>query len=767
MRHLSEKKLDALIVTAYALLTLALACVPMWSYIYPEGRAMRLAGPDSYFHLRHTEAVMTHYPVVERFDLYTNFPDGEVGLNQGFFDVTMATVCKLTGISPANVLAWQSPLLIMLVGVACYFWIRTAASARTGATFLLLFCLYPAMLVGLASIGQGDHHAMEVALATLTALALERLLRPGCHWKWSPLAALPLFYLYLVWAGTPLHLLLVGAIFFARAWMPLTAEQDPHLARKGALYGATLLGGALAVHLALPWAVIWATSEQVMLLSSGLLTVGYPVLVLFARRPWRWPVLAAGATILGVLLLVLAVPVSRDLLLTFVQERSGQISEQAPVTMAYMTFWFGALWAVALVAPIKMWWQRRVWVLLVPAIYGFGLVLMWVKTRDFNYYAPVAMAAAGAFVLDGIAPGVLLAGLYGALLLPPLVSTKEVQNPWQSVPIIRDTMLYTDGIEDASRWLRETWGARTPDAEDSYGLVTPWDMGSILAQSTGMPVVWSLTSSTELAALFYTTDPEQAYAMMTSRKKPMRYLLLPARNLSEKFLGELKSTPLTVYDLFQEGARVEYGGYWMKLVEPVPRYFSTFIVSLYWGMAQNMGHFRLVWESSQHAIHAQNIFIERAQYEFYSFVVTPETEATFAPLLADPLTPMQTSRGLLAGSRKAPEVRIFEAVPGALLVGRGKPGTQVSVGISLKSPTTGLALRADYGTIVGENGQFEVRVPYPTDRPMSPAAGTIEVPGPYLLVMDGRSCQVQVSEDDIQNGRRVVVDPSLFTPAVK
>ena len=122
MRHLSKKQLDGLILTVYAVLTLAFGCVPIWSYIYPAGHAARLAGPDSYVHLRHTEAVKTHYPRVERFDPMTNFPDGEIGLNQGFFDVMMATISLLTRISATNVLAWQSPILVMLVGVAGYFW---------------------------------------------------------------------------------------------------------------------------------------------------------------------------------------------------------------------------------------------------------------------------------------------------------------------------------------------------------------------------------------------------------------------------------------------------------------------------------------------------------------------------------------------------------------------------------------------------------------------------------------------------------------------
>ena len=101
---------DAIILVLFAALWLACSVIPSYPYIFPEGKRPRLAGPDAYFHLRHTEAVLAHYPIIERHDLLTNFPDGEVGLNQSFFDVAMATIVKLTGLAPVIVLAWLSPV---------------------------------------------------------------------------------------------------------------------------------------------------------------------------------------------------------------------------------------------------------------------------------------------------------------------------------------------------------------------------------------------------------------------------------------------------------------------------------------------------------------------------------------------------------------------------------------------------------------------------------------------------------------------------------
>jgi asparagine N-glycosylation enzyme membrane subunit Stt3 len=86
-----------LIYLLYALAALACLTVPSYPYVLPQGRQPRLLGPDAYFHLRHTRTVLSQYPLVARQDLMVKFPEGESGMNQGFFDLSLATVIKLSG----------------------------------------------------------------------------------------------------------------------------------------------------------------------------------------------------------------------------------------------------------------------------------------------------------------------------------------------------------------------------------------------------------------------------------------------------------------------------------------------------------------------------------------------------------------------------------------------------------------------------------------------------------------------------------------------
>jgi asparagine N-glycosylation enzyme membrane subunit Stt3 len=758
----STSRIDAFVVLVYAVLSLAIACIPSYPHIFPEGKAPRLAGPDAYFHLRHTEAVLQHYPVIQRHDMLTNFPHGEVGLNQSFFDVGMATIANLTGLAPVVVLAWISPLLIVAGGIWCYFWLSRNTSQLCGALFLLFYLLYPGPLVVFAALGQGDHHAAEVFLAVAVAWSLDRLLRPQTSWRWAPVAMLPLFFFYLSWAGTSLHLLLVGAVFYVRAWQPIESSEAKPLALKGCLYGLTLLVAVIITAKIWPWSVIWQTSKLIFLFSSTCLAVGYPILVALARRPWRRPWLAAVLLPLVPFLLALALPTMRALLLTLFEERTGQISEHIPISLSVLFLWYGLIWLIVPWALYKLYKEKALWSALVPLVYGGGLIFFWLQTRDFNYYPPPILAAAAAYALVG-ASRRGLAGLtsrwgqvaiLALLVVPPFIPGPTFQRPWMTSKMFGEVMMQSDGLEEAARWLKTTQGDIRPDSPEAFGVVTPWDLGNIIAQASGVPVKWSQTVSPELARLMFSDQPDQVYQQLNSGSHPLRYIVLPARNLSDKFLGELIATDIPMMDMLENGETVQYESTQVALFKPSARNLAAFIVRLYWGLAQGLGHFRLVFESDSEAIHTVKLNPESSNLEFVSFAVDADNRKIFQPLLDNPKTPLKTSRGILVNSKLAPEVRIFEAVPGARLTGSAQPSSHVVARINLVAHS-GTLRPVTYSTLADSDGRYELRLPYPTDQPMSPAEGTIEVRGAYHVTVDGQTIEVQVSEADIQAGREV------------
>lgn len=753
---LSVKARRALVVLLYVLGTLACLSVPTYEYIFPEDKTPRLIGPDAYFHLRQVKAVLEDYPRVVRHDMRTNFPNGESGLNQGFFDVTAASVTKFSGglISPELTLAWVSPLCWLAVGLIGYWWILRRANELCASLFLLFMLLYPGPLKAIAAMGHGDHHAAEILLALLVALGLDWLLQPKTSEKMAPIAMLPLFYFYLSWAGTPLHLLIVGAVFYVRAWMPQGDNDDPKLAQKGAFYGLSLLLAVLATKFLVPWAVIWSTSEQIFLLASAALGLGYAPLVWLAKRTTKFRALTAVGVLGGALLFLYLTPTGHSAINEMFSPRTRQIAEHTPVSGALLLSWFGLLWLLALGGPLVMLWKRAFWPNMVPILYGGSLVFFWVQTYDFNYYTPPMLAFSAAYALGSLPWSAASVAVLVVMLIVPFFPGSE--HPWLSRKTAREIILHTDGLEAASQWLKQVQGPRRPDAEREYGLLAPWDLGNILAETSETPVAYSQTASGELARRVYSDEPDKIYEELVGGSKPLRYILLPARNLGEKFLGEMGAANLTINDMYRAGAQVEAKGKKIKLLEPSTRNRKALISRLYWDEGQELGHYRMVFESSEQVLQVTRL-LDGGRIEFYAWPVTPKSLLDLQPLLTDPAKVQETSRGTVVGARQAPEVRIFETVPGALLEGSAPANSTVKARLNLYAPTSKRSWTVAWQTRADSSGKFSLRVPYSTGAPLNDNPQTIQVRGEYELKLGDRKINLGVSESDVQKSAVIAV----------
>ncbi len=756
-RNLSSGARFGLAYLLFALATLACLAMPVYRLVFPDSKSPLLIGPDPYFHLRHIKAVLANYPVVAREDLMVNFPNGEQGLNQGFFDVTVATAVKLSAglLSPEAALAWVSPLCHLLACGLGFLWFWQRGNERCGYLFLLFCVFYPGPVRIIAALGHGDHHAFEILLAVLVAWSLDYYLRPDTSWRWAPLAVAPLLLFYLSWAGAPLHLFLTGLAFYLRAWVT-PAEKECSLAIKGLAYGLLLLLATILTGAIWPWAVIWHVSEKLFRLGAVALVLGYPLLVPVARRQWRQPALVATSFLLGALALAYLTPTGHSAINALLERRTLQIAEHSPASVPLLLYRFGFLWLVALAAPLRI-WQRQSWqAALVPFTLGAGLVFFWLQTYDFNYYAPIVFAAGAAYTLGTQPWRKPLMVAVATLALMPL-APKLMEHPWIELRGIREGVLLSEGLQAASDWLKDVQGPASPPEQREYGLVAPWDLGNILAETADTPVGFSQTVSRELARLLFSDQPDQAYGKMVERRKPFRYLLLPARNLAEKLLGESTAADLKIGDLLGPGPKVPWKGREVTFLQPTQRNRQSLLNRLYWDNGDGIGHFRLVYESPQQAIHLQRLRTD-GKIEFYAWPATAEELQTYLkPLLDTPDVVQETSRGDVFGGRQAAEVRIFEAVPGALLEGTTRPGAQVVAALSLKSPTTNRRWTGVWTTEAADDGRFSLRVPYSTTKPLHANSDTVTVQGPYKVTVDRQQTLVAVSEEDVQAGRTLPV----------
>ncbi len=742
------RRLRWLAAAVFAALYLLMLSATAYPTVFPSGRPARLAGPDAYFHLRHAEAALANYPRLLRPDPMTNFPHGEIGINQGFFDLSVATVSKISLglLSPKAILIVISPLCALLALLWCARWLSRESGDLCAGLFLLFSLAYPASLNSVAALGQGDHHAFELFMAVTIAWSLKWLFRPTTSWKMAPIAALPLLWLYFSWAGAPLQLLLVGGVFYFRAWNPEIS--DERLAAKGSLYGLTMLIVVGGMDLVLPWTTIWHTSYQLFLLAGTLLFAGYPFLVRLAGKTSRFPALgASGLLVLG-LVAAIAFPTTRGFLLQLVEQRTDRISEHVPITLGLLHIWYGPLWVLAIFGVLLLLWRRKLWWANLPLVYAGGLVLFWLQTRDFVYYSPPPLAAAAAYALTGWRWKKLTSGLALVVTLIPVIPGAGVNPPWMSPQVARDAMLISDGLESASAWLREV----EPANKESYGILAPWDLGNILAQTTRTPVGWSQTVSTQLAQLLYSDRPDAVYRQLSRGEKRFRYIYLPARNLAEKFISEMGVAGIPVGAAFSFDRNIIWEGQKVGILKTLPPFDTMLLNRLYWGLGENLGHYRLVYESAEQSLHTQKLHPEKASVELHSRPVSKEEQESLQPLLRQPNVPLETSRGIMVRAKLAPEVRIFELVPGAVVTGNAAPGTAVMAQLRLHSPTSGRSWLAHWRTQAGAGGVFLLRLPYPTTGPISRVVGTVVVQGPYKITVGTTVSSFQIDEYSVSRG---------------
>lgn len=747
-------RLRWLAAAAFAVLYLLVLSATSVPTVFPSDRPARLAGPDAYFHLRHAEAALANFPHLLRPDPMTNFPHGEVGINQGFFDLSVAGVSKLSLglLSPKAILIVISPLCALLAMLWSASWLSREVGDACAGCFLLFSLAYPASLSTVAALGQGDHHVFELLMAVAIAWSLSWLFRPSTSWKMAPVAALPLLWLYFSWAGSPLQLLLVGIVFYFRAWNPEIS--DDRLAAKGSLFGLTLLLVVAAMNAIAPWTTLWSVCYQVFMLGGALLFLGYPILVRLAARFRRFPTLGAIVVLASGFLPALWYPKTRALLLSLGEERSSAISEHAQVSLGLLNVWFGPLWVLAILGLLLLFWRRKLWWASTPLIYAGGLVAFWLLTKDFVYYSSAPIAAAAAYALTAWKwPRSLPVA---ALLLAsiPLIPGSGVRPPWMPPSLAQETMLVTDGLESASAWLRQVHESR--DKGDTYGLVAPWDLGNILAQTTAIPVGWSQTHSELLAKILYSDRPETAYKVLTEGTKPFRYIYLPARNLSEKYITELEIAGIPTGAEFT-GDQSQWKGQPITLLKTLPRHDRALLNRLYWKRGKDLGHYRLVYETAEQSLHSQKLYPERNSVELFSRPVTPDSLKLLKPLLDFPHVPLETNQGIMVKARLAPEVRIFEIVAGAKVTGTGPADTLVTAELDLHSPTSGKTWSTSWSTRVDSRGKWSLRLPYPTDSPISEIPGTVEVHGKYRLRVGKKDLTFSLSEPMIRNGSSLVV----------
>ncbi len=111
--------------------------------------------------------------------------------------------------------------------------------------------------------------------------------------------------------------------------------------------------------------------------------------------------------------------------------------------------------------------------------------------------------------------------------------------------------------------------------------------------------------------------------------------------------------------------------------------------------------------------------------------------------------PHLTRFRLLAMGPPRASYKLFEIVPGAILLARGRPGESIEVRLRMRAPGERVIHYLAQGQADGE-GVARVRVPYATG-----SNGALQALGPYVVTLGGAQLVARVGEADVLEGRTV------------
>jgi dolichyl-diphosphooligosaccharide--protein glycosyltransferase len=717
-----------------------------WPLVFEPERVIPF-GNDAYYHLRRILYSLSEFPAVLSFDAYINFPHGAKPIWTPLFDWAVA-LAALPFASPEDPAAlwrfavWVPPLL----GGCTVLVLMALARRHFGAAEAWLCGVLLAVSSGhfwYSQLGFVDHHAAVALLATLALAAAMALAsdddatrvpwRAGCGFGLASAGAL------LLWPGALLHVGLLQLVLLIQ--LPLRRDRTRAIATAWSL----ALGHALALAVVAPvtWSATWPQWSA------------FSPVVLTRFQPWLFGALAAhaglcaalwrrehaGGTAARRLASGLAVGVAlvtasaltwpgllegaEDAWHWFARRETFQrtVAESRPLFLDpngrfHLATASGRLsWFVFLAPFAALWIARSAWrkrrgaATAVLLFWGAGLLAATLFQRRFFNTSAVAVAALLALTLchawralpqpwratRSRRAGLSLAfALVVVLLLAPSIGgyrhyALNQAAAWSGAK----QRLSQEEIEkrvalDTAEWI----AAHTPatsgwlggDAAPEYGIMAPWPLGHILESVARRPTVVTNFGDD--------LGPENFRLMR-------RYY-----QAGESEAAVLLDRLGVRYVVAQRGQRFLGGS------EPGPG---------------SMHHSLWVLDgSSWRKAEGDRVRVpalSRHRLLFESRPIHPDNAAA------------------------RPAFKVFEFVPGARVVGRGRPGSRIRVTLPLR---TNLQRRLRYETEVnvGPRGTYRIRLPYATvGEPPS-----VKVPRDYQLECDGTLATLRVPEAAVRDG---------------
>jgi dolichyl-diphosphooligosaccharide--protein glycosyltransferase len=729
-----------------------------WPRVLAESRVFPF-GNDAYYHLRRIVYSVVHFPAVLEFDSYINFPIGAKPIWTPFLDLLISALSRPWvrefgdgGLGQIERFAvWVPPVL----GGACVLATYALVRRQLGFGPALLSGIVLSLLSGhfwYSQIGFIDHHAAVALVTTLLLGAAMSLLRAaaggrrGEMWRQALWTGVLAACALLVWPGSLLHLALLECGLFVFLF---TREQ-----RGEALVCAAWLASlhAAAFVCVAPFCLgnkwpQWDSLSPVVLSNFQpwfFALIGAALLI--ARGLWRFGPLGASRArriaslvVVGVVLLAASaalLPEQRtgaaDAWRWFAKQEQFQlqVSESRPLLfnegrldlstatsrLSYFVLCFPLALIVLSLAVRRDRERAALWLLLWWGVGLFAATLL--QRRFFNSFSIVLAIALAVSVCGGhralaarlgrgtgrraaltlaFAAGLVFLMLPSLQTYGPHLSNARAAARGEKL-VVGSKVAVTRAAIQMSLWLRaqtpRTVGWLDPSQRPHYGVLAPWYLGHIIKYVARRPTVVDNFGDDVGRQSFAWS--QQYYLSTEAEALPeldaRQVRYVVVHRQHKELLSEGPAPKALFHSLYtHDGSRFAGDGPDLGEVPALTRH-------------------RLVYESR--GIQGEN-------------------------------------------SGDGPIFKVYEVVPGALVVGRVAPGTDVRVRLGLR---TNQKRKVSYeaGVRADTRGRYELRLPYATrEGPRS----TRTEPA-YTFRCDTQTSFLALSEEDIRRGR-VVAGPAM------
>ena len=724
-----------------------------YDYVFDNGDNIRLLGVDSLFHIRHAKYTLENYPKILRKDTGASYPDARQNDASGLFGVAISSLTLLAYGEKASinelakVSVWLTPALSTITCLFLFLLVRLLSNNSIGIIAVCFFVLYPGKSLDRSILGFIDHHAAEYCLSLAISLGIAvlfRRIRQGKHqisWKRSIFSALPLVLLIYTWQGAPLVLFLVNIVFFIYWCFALAKGYAlKPIAYASFQYGILILCSSFFV----------AGSSTLLVIGSIALAIGglcfwqlqtISVIASWKRFASAFLVISAALT----LILIFQCTGMGKFFYNLVFEQSkNYIFEEAVASVQTFFYLFGIVGALAilsaLITPVMIWKDQLPDEAIVPTVFGVTWFCIWWMSGDFDYLVPCYVAVFAALFVYMFScyirreTRLVFFFSCGILLIAPIYPLKVVSLPWVEQSKLVGMTIYSNAWYESAAWLKNNTPepARTPLTDSSnedpenkkhdYGVIAAWDFGNVIASHGNRIPVWSGLPSSYIPKWLLAQDEQMSLSVLAERTtsdKEIRYAIVDSQTYGPLIHAKSKfiDTPIQAI----KHGQVNVDGKIVPLVKLDQTHSSSIITKLYAEDGVELSHYRLVYESADKTYNAGFVQLNSG-LQFNQFNYAPkslaikndrEYERYQSWTKASVVT---IDHGYLLDGQIHSTIKVFEIVKGITVKGQAQPKDIIQARLELESKTTGRRFVYQRTAQADAEGDFELVVPYPTDR---------------------------------------------------